>query len=1574
MSQTVDSRVVELKFDAKKFKKDTEIAKKQLDDFSKDVDELEKAFKDLYKDLNVDKLVKFSKKAYKGTKSFVEDAKEEFLKFDKACQKFVDKHTFKKTKDDVDNMSSSINKAGKSFKVLETVATGALLTIGNKIANIGTKLISGIISPITTGGLQRAQNIEQATFQFEGMNVSKSRGNEDKAYYAEVMDAVTGTAYSYDVAAKAASQLAASNIGVTKTTRRLADGTKIAAKEMNGNMTKALLGIAGVASMTGSNFDDIAQIFTRVAGQGKVMANDLNSIAARGLNAAAVLGASMGKTEKEIRELVSKGKISFADFSKAMSDAYGSHAKDSTKMFTGALEDTKAALSRIGADFFTPYLTAARDVLNSITPFVDVMHEQLMPTINALGVAMKKTSKTASQFFDLMSFGLADDSKSWADENIKRFANIVDRYSGLKDTLMAWYSNEDMFSKSIKVGGKYKGKSKVHIDFNKMMMDQFSIDKKTLKEMIQNGSIGITEVYEALSDLMMKSPKLLKNTAFNDAVQRWIRNIVGDYADLSKEQTSSDSIKRMLVVLKRVKTIATGIKDIFKSVKNVLGSVLKLIGALLTALSPVFEFVVDIIAKIAKTVDNLFNAISSSERITSIFQLLENVLFKLGEQIKSWRIFETVANGLEKALKGVETVLMALYNGFKSVLKAVVHFVDTIVENLDDVLASLAKIIQALKIGGLFALIALLGKLEKALKAPAAAVKSFGAQIKSMGKDIRSVFKSFATVAKQFAEGMKAIVGVLKEAQEAVKAFKIIEIAVAIFILAGALFFLSKIKISNAADALGPLIGILATVGVLLTVVGILSVLAEKIKKLKAFKNIGELTKTFYNLAIAIAILAVSIAVLSKCDTGKMLAAAGVIEVLVLTLTGIMALLSSETENNFLGLPKKSKSMVKGTRALIGMAIAVAILAKAIKNLSDIKDPNALGMSFLVIEMLMGTLTVMLKVLSSGDKKTKGFIGAAISLIAMAEAIRILVKAMEGLSKIPEDSMIRGLIGIIVLMGALTGLMKWLSGSKGLIGAGIGILLVCEGLKVLAGVLGDVSALNPDALATSIGALAFVLLIMVGAFKLLDGTKVFGTAVAMLMLSASIKILSGILVELGNSDPEVISQGLKTLGIVIGGLAAACFAFSKIPGKGILKFLGSMIGLDVALAGLGIALILVGFGITSMATALKQLASIPTDQEHLKSLAIGLAAIVGSLAAMDAVGIGAALPLILIGGALLLMGIAVKKASEGFENIVISIKELSNIDTTAFASSAASILSSLKKIAKAKGLASSLTESTAVINDAFGGLQSAANKAAKATNKLGDSGKTLVSSFAMGVSNSKSILTKSINTLMKASVAAIKTYRKQYETAGSYLAKGLVVGLNDQLHSVKTAASNLASAAELAIRKTGVIKSPSHVWRKLGNYFGLGLIKGFDDSENGVTAASENLATTASAAIASISSILNSDIDMSPRIRPVMDLNDVYSGVDSINGLMKDTYSTKMAANISGVSSNAVLVDKLHSVQSSIGSLGSDLRASDDSNVKYVFETPTYLDGKLIAKGTASYTKAELDKIQIRADRAKGKR
>ena len=271
----------------------------------------------------------------------------------------------------LNGMATALDSINDRFSTMGIVGMTVLQNITNAALNAGKQMAGLVINPIKEGGKRRALNIETAKFQLGGLGVAWEDILPDIDY------AVQDTAYGLDSAARAAAQLTASGI------------------KLGDEMKSALRGISGAAAMTNTDYDEMARVFTTVAGNGRVMASELNRIGQRGLNAAAALAKYYGTTEEEIREMVSGGEVDALNFFKAMDQQFGEHAKKANETYTGALANVKSALGRIGAAFYTPYLEHARDVFNALRPAINGVNEALEPFKVAAEAGMKSFKEFA---------------------------------------------------------------------------------------------------------------------------------------------------------------------------------------------------------------------------------------------------------------------------------------------------------------------------------------------------------------------------------------------------------------------------------------------------------------------------------------------------------------------------------------------------------------------------------------------------------------------------------------------------------------------------------------------------------------------------------------------------------------------------------------------------------------------------------------------------------------------------------------------------------------------------------------------------------------------------------------------------------------------------------------------------------------------------------------------------------------------------------------------------------------------------------------------------------------------------
>lgn len=352
----------------------------------------------------------------------------------------------KKTK--LDGIASAVEALERRFSTLGIVGMRVIENLTDAVMNKLIKALNFASDAIVSGGMRRAMNIENAHFQLQALLKDEAKV---QAVMADAMESVDGTAYAYDEAAKAASQFAASGV------------------QAGEDMLNALKGITGVAAMTNSSFEDISRVFTTVAGNGRLMGDQLLQLSSRGLNAASTIAdyfkevrgqASM--TEAEIREMVTDGELDFKTFSDAMTWAFGDSAKRANETFTGSMSNMKSALARIGAEFVSPFIEQNSEMVKLFNALrIQINNVKSALTFNEQRSAIAGLTKesnlmveTVSQFtkdgtisFDKFTSAILGTSKSEkelaeANENLKAsYEKVKESGSASVDTLMEFNSN-----------------------------------------------------------------------------------------------------------------------------------------------------------------------------------------------------------------------------------------------------------------------------------------------------------------------------------------------------------------------------------------------------------------------------------------------------------------------------------------------------------------------------------------------------------------------------------------------------------------------------------------------------------------------------------------------------------------------------------------------------------------------------------------------------------------------------------------------------------------------------------------------------------------------------------------------------------------------------------------------------------------------------------------------------------------------------------------------------------------------------------------------------------------------------
>jgi len=136
-----------------------------------------------------------------------------------------------------------------------------------------------------------------------------------------------------------------------------------------------------VAAATGSSIGDLSQIFGQIQVAGKLTGERFNQLAERSVNLGPTLAKSLGVAETEIRGLISAGKITADEVSKAFetmttgSGQFAGGMERLSKTFTGAQSTLSDNVSLLAADIGKKLLPAATGITIAFTDAVKWIRE-----------------------------------------------------------------------------------------------------------------------------------------------------------------------------------------------------------------------------------------------------------------------------------------------------------------------------------------------------------------------------------------------------------------------------------------------------------------------------------------------------------------------------------------------------------------------------------------------------------------------------------------------------------------------------------------------------------------------------------------------------------------------------------------------------------------------------------------------------------------------------------------------------------------------------------------------------------------------------------------------------------------------------------------------------------------------------------------------------------------------------------------------------------------------------------------------------------------------------------------------
>lgn len=1072
----------------------------------------------------------------------------------------------------IESLAASLEKVEHRFSTMGIVGMRVIENLTDSAMRFAKKTVGFVTNGIINGGKRRAMNLENANFQLQGL-----LKNEEAvaAVMQNVSDAVDGTAYSLDAAAKVASQLAASGM------------------KAGDEMFSALRGVAGVAAMTNSSYEDVGRIFTQVAGQGRLMGDQLLQLSVRGMNAAATLANYLTKvgdgtkyTEAQIRDMVSKGQISFDTFAAAMDDAFGEHAKAANSTFEGALSNIKSALGRIGADFIKPLIAQNGpfvNLFNAIRKKVNQIHEITKPiaewTTKTIGNMVNKLAGFLEKL-DIKNpfakvnggdvakttkaFNSAADAVGNAAQSLEHFQDIAVR------VIRGEFGNGAERVKALANAGEDYAKvqtlvNKVWLRNGKNWSD-CTVKAEELEEVI--GSLSDTELKSlGYTEEQSESLKNLAQQAKDTG--KPISELINNLQTPTKKGLFLDAIQNGLKGLSKIlKTVKTAWNSVF-SPKNLSDGVYKAVENL-HALSEKFVMTDEMADKLQRTFSGLFSALSViknfvggtvaivlrvvSKLLSSLHIGILDVTAAVGDAItkfKEWlnsnnifvRTFGAIATNAQKAALAIRdwvkafTELPVVQKTVTSVKTAIVNTFNATKEVFSDGKKRISDFIDNWKdldkitLDNLKAMLIDFKKnvLDEFFKI------NFNFSFKGITNKIKGLKTSMKTELKSatnILDGFKtSLFKLAEEARSKIHMGDIFGYGMA------ALMVKSVMDIGKSLEMLeGPLAGITSVVkgfaGIEKSVAKYID--AKKlIEKAKAF-NI--LSSAIVKLALAVALLVASMYVINDINQN------GELSMPLLTLIGLMGTLAllayAVSKVNFSGIAK-----ISGIMFSIGGAIA--LLALALKTMDGLSSDDKTYKNAVVLIALIGVLGVVAVALGERvPQLSKG----SIAIIAFASAVYILAKALKSIGKIDKYSLNRSFATLVGLILALSIAAQGLKGFS--FSGGVGLIAMAVALKVLMSALDDLCNFDGNRIAENLLTIIGILYILAALMAItnLAGTNAAKGGIGMLALAAAMYTMVKAIKAMAEISPDDLKRMTPIL-ISLLGIFGVLIAVSNLAGQ-----------------------------------------------------------------------------------------------------------------------------------------------------------------------------------------------------------------------------------------------------------------------------------------------------------------------------------------------------------------------------------------------------------------------------------------
>ena len=1258
MSQEVDSRVVEMRFDNANFEKNT---KQTIS--------------------TIDRLME--KLQFKG-------AEKGFEKLDAAAENV-----------DFATMQTSLDRLESKFSSLNIVATTALVNITNKFVDAGEKLVKSLsIDQVASGWdkyTEKTSNVQTI------MNATGKSIDQVNGYLNKLMWYSDETSYSFSEMTSALSQMTAAGGNIDK-------------------MIPMIMGIANAtadAGKTGFAFQSTIRNLTQSYSAGHLQLQDWKSLNLMGtatkalkqelIDTAVELGTlkkgevTIGTFESSLSKKWANTKVmekTFEKYASMMEAAYemtqknkGMTSSEALEKLSGqygelaeraalaaqqatsfgqAIDSTKDAVSSSWMKVFETFFGNKEEATETWTELSDRLYDIFVPSIDGLNERLKdglnsgltqlqgRLGDQADAYsYTLQQVALA--SGAVTEEQITKAGSFTKalQQNGVSAQLLKASLDEAQTSAEKLLTLSDKEMAAKGYDRETIQRDAEAFAK--LNAEIQNGTLDLDEYAQKIGELSGREHLVQSFWNIMDAIGKVVTPVKEAFSEIFPPADGEriynfaerlDLMTQKLIITdqtaEKIKKTFKGLFTVLKGVTTILskiGAVAKEAFSLLAnAAKPVAQVMLSVGAGLGDFLETIYKVATGSgtlrEKLGGIRTALTKLLSPvdaLGSMLKSTKIAQYIDTFLKKGEESTG-LLGTLYSVGRRAFDGLSAVIRTAASGGIGILGALGMAISTLlsKLGGLGE------KAVQVLGLTKPNLEDFQQNLIDMPKNLS---KSMSEFASTFQRSMNKINGSVGDAFAPVKQF-FTAVKEGFDAISGTdvYRFMSLIDVGLLAFSIGQMAKATKSLKTMLEtpLTGMLNSISGTFKQLtsaiKTWQK-NESTKTLTGMATAILILAGAMYVMSRINPDQFTEIASTVFGFVTLLT-ISAKLLEPTTKRFtkafdsLKASALNAATLWGTAAaLIGLGIAIGSITKGLSRVMEVLQKGDIAANAAALAVVTASIVAMMLAMRQlslalvvGEKAMnhKVILSTAVELVALSGAIKVLSTALKPLSEIKFTSLVKAGMAVVSLGGLLTTMATALAVVNKVIGPtgfqnGAAITAMAGGIWIAAQAvssLANIQLVRLDAAMTSIKTLMLLMTTM-SAFS--SKTK-FGSGAAILVMSTSLVVLAGAVGLFAAMGDAAIDGLIK----VAAGLTALTVASSMSTG-GVSS---------------GAGILLTASALYVLAAAVEKFAALDIG-ELLRggiSALLGLGSLVGGLVVFTKFGVASALDG--LGSAMLKMSVA----------------------------------------------------------------------------------------------------------------------------------------------------------------------------------------------------------------------------------------------------------------------------------------------------------------------------------------------